>query len=411
MRSKEGIKPRKISFVYVFLVIVTCFTLLYGWVPVFHKQAYIGIIALLFSLLIIPHYFKSRLFFITLFYALVVWLNTLWGDEYTADKTIMDGVMLGMSGSIAYYLMLSDDQKVKKWISISILIVIIIQTIPSLFMYLTAQDTIRTFIDLISQDQSEYDWEQLYRLGILAYPMTHSLPVLVPPLMMWLRTKGVSKIWKLFCFISLVCIILLTIIYDVTTVQFLILFCIAASLLIYPNKAKQNRQRVVLVAFVILPFLLSSQIQVGVLTGLEAVSSGQMKEKVADMQYNITHDDDTGDMGTRKQHYTSSLESFFWSPVIGTDDNSQIGGHSSFLDRMGAFGLLGFVPFLLIILLSSRFCYLKMPPSCRWYYIVCIISFTSLLLLKNMSHVEVWLMYLVVTPSLLTLRIGENNTK
>ncbi len=403
--------PKKIAFVYVILVVVICFSLLYGWVPVLHKQAYIGIAAILASLLISPRYFRTPLFFIAAFYALVVWINYQWGDEYTSDKSIMDGIMLLMSGSISYYLIKSDDKKIKKWISISIMIIIIIQTIPAIFLYFTSGDTIRNFIGLISQDQSEYEWDQLFRMGIMAYPMTHSLPVLVPPLMMWIRTKGINKSWKSLCFITLICILLLTFIYDVTTVQFLVLFCMAASLFITPDNMKKNRQRVILAAVILLPFVMSTTVQELTLKGVESVAPGEMKIKVADMRYNLTHDDDTGDMGMRSQYYSMSLESFMWSPVIGTDDNSRIGGHSSILDRMAAFGLLGFVPYLLILVITTRFCRQSMPHSYRWYYTIATISFVALLLLKNMSYIEEWVMYLVVAPSLLTLNDGIEKRK
>lgn len=401
--KSNSMSPSRLAFLYVILAVVTCFSLLYGWVPVLHSQAYIAILAILSTFLIASKYFTTSQFFITLFYGIVVWLNAKWGDEYAFDKEVMDGLMLGMCGSISYYLMTSDDQKTKKWISILILSVLIIQTVPSLIMYMTAKDTIRTFMNMVSHGEADFEWEYLFKVGILSYDVTHSLPVLVPPLMMWLRTKDIGKTWKTFCLISLLCILVLTFIYDVTTVQILVFFCIGVSLLIYPNQAKRNRQRVILVSLLILPIVVSTSLQVGLLKRVETVAPGEMKEKVADMQYNLTHNDDTGDIGNRSKKYTLSLLSFIDSPIVGTDDVEQIGYHSAVFDRLGAFGLIGFVPFLLILILTTRFCRKRMSTSSRWYYLVCTIAFVILLIMKNMCRVEEWLMYLVVAPSLLTL--------
>lgn len=402
--ARKGTTVNRLSFLYVIIIVITIFSLLYGWVPVLNRQAYIAVIAILASLIITPKFFSTRQFFLTIFYAGVVWVNAQRGDEYTFDKIIMDGLMLGMSGSMSFYLMESDDQKAKKWISILVLLVVIIQTIPSLTMYVFSQDTIRTLIDLIYHGNEEMDWASLYRMGILNYDVTHSLPMLVPPLLMWIRTKGVNIMWKFFCGVSLICVLILSYIYDVTTVQLLTLFSIGVSFLIYPNQNKANRQRLIVVTILVLPFIFSTTLQDGILKGAENISEGQLKEKIADIRYNITHDSNTGDMANRSDLYWLSIESFFDSPVWGTNDDTKIGFHSAVFDRMGAFGLLGIVPYVVILVLFIQGCRKKMSLSSRWYYTICIISFCTLLLLKNMSRLEEWMMFIVVAPSLLTLK-------
>lgn len=403
IKACKGIAVSRLSVVYVVLTAITFFSLVYGWVPFLNKQAYIAIIAILVSLIISPKYFTSKQFFISFFYAIIVWINAQRGDEYTFDKTIMDGLLLGMSGSLSFYLMESDDQKAKKWISILVMLIVIIQTVPSLLMYIVSQETIRSFIDLIYHGDEEMDWMNLYRMGILNYDVTHSLPMLVPPIMMWLRTKGASKIWKLFCAVSLMCVIVLCYIYDVTTVQLLVFFSIVVSFLIYPNQNKANRQRLIIATVLILPFMFSTTLQDGVLSGVEKISEGQLKDKIADARYNLTHDSNTGDMANRSEQYMLSLDSFIKSPIWGTDDDNKIGFHSAIFDRMGAFGLLGIVPFLIILFLCVKECRVNMSISSRWYFIICIICFLTLLLLKNMSRLEEWMMFFVVAPSLLTL--------
>ena len=405
---------KRMASVYVFLVVASCFSLLYGWVPILHRQIYVAGVAIFLSLFLVPKFFKSRLFVFIFFYAIIVWLNAQGGDEYAYDKKLLDGLMLCMCGGISYYLMLSNDQKSMKWICILLLCVLIIQTIPGLVMYFTAKDTIRTFINQVSHGEVDYEWDHLFRLGVLSYDVTHGLPLLVPPLIMWLRTKNIGKRWRIFCLISLICIFILTVIYDVTTVQFLALFGVGASLLIYPNQDKKNQQRIIIAAILVLPFILSSSLQNELLGGVESIASGAMKEKVADMRYDLNHDDGTSDLAGRGLLYGRSIDAFISSPIIGTDDYSLIGGHSAVFDRMGAFGLIGFIPFLFIFILSTRFCRKNMPPSSRWYYTICTICFLALIVMKNMCRLEEWLMYLVVVPSLLSLSpmtVGGRNAE
>ena len=400
---KGRLAPRKLALLYVILVVSMCFSLLYGWVPIFQKQAYIATLAFLSSLLIVPTYFRTRLFILTIIYAVVVLLNAQMGDEYTEGKEVMDGLLLIMSGSISFYIMKSDDQRVKKWICILIMMILLIQTIPAILFYFTSQDTIKTVVTAIFHNDTDLEWGQLYRMGIMSYPMIHSLPVLVPPQIMWLRSRGISKFWKTVCFITLLNIFLLSYIYDVTTVQFLVLFCIAASLLIYPNQNQRNRKRILIASVLMLPILLSTNLQLGMLRGVEYFAPGEMKEKVADIRYDMIHDSETGDMANRQNLYALSFETFLTSPLVGTDDYTRIGGHSSIIDRMAAFGLLGFVPFILVLILATFQCRTCLPSSSRWYFTICVISFAVMQLMKSMCHVEEWLMYLVVAPSLLSL--------
>ncbi len=409
-RNTGSIKISKLSFVYIILSVLCTFSLLVGWVPILHKQAFVTTIVVLLSVLIVPQYFRTRLFLITLFYAIVVWLNAQMGDEYAVDKRVLDGLLLCTCGCVSYYLMNSDDQKVKKWISILVLSVLIIQTVIGLFIYSTSQEALRFFIEAMNHDAEDFDMLQIFRMGVLSYDVTHGLPLLVPPLMMWIRTKDVSKLWKAFCILCLLCIVTLTYIYDVTTVLILVVFCFGCSFLIKPNQDKKNRHRIIIVSLLILPFMLSSTLQKGVLGGVESLSMGTTKDKIAAIKESTTSKDDSGDVGTRKERYGLSLSAFMSNPIMGTNNNAEIGEHSAVFDRMGAFGLIGFIPYLLILILSTKCCRINMTLSCRWFFILCTISFTALIVLKNMSRIEEWFMYLVVAPSLLTLKF-ENQKR
>ena len=403
LSTRPLVSKRPLAWVYVVLVVVSIFSLLYGWVPALHSHAYIALFAILLALPIAPHFFTTSQFIFIAIYALVVWVNAAQGDPYTFDKKIMDGLMLGMTASMSYYLMMSDDQKIKKWISVCTVLVLIIQTIPSLIVYITSQDTIRTFMGLIYHGLSDYDWGQLYRMGLLSYDMSHTLPLLVPPLIMWLRTKGVSKWWKTLCVICLICTLILAYIYDITTVQILAFFGLGASLLLSPNQHRANVVTIITVSLLLLPFALSTSLQDSLLGVVENYAEGSLKAKVSDARYGLTHDEMTGDISTRQDFYMLSLKTFLESPLTGKNTEEGIGGHSAIFDRLGAFGLVGFLPFLFVLINTTRFCRRRMSETQGWYYLICVMCFVMILLAKNMCRLEEWLVYLVVAPAMLTM--------
>lgn len=409
--SYNNISCSKLSLIYVIIVAVSVFSLLYGWVPMFGRQVFTSFIAILTTLLVAPRFFLTKQSWLILFYWAIITINVRSGDEYTFDKEVMDGLLLFMCGGVSYYLVNSDDQKAKKWISIAVLSVLIIQTAPALFIYMTSQDTIRTFIGLIYHGESEYEWSTLYKMGILAYDTTHGLPMLVPPLVMWLRTKGASRFWKAFCALGLVCILILVYIYDVTTVQLLVFGGLGLSLLIYPNQNKRNKQRIIIVSVFLMPFLFSTALQDGMLSVVESFAQGELKSKVEDVRYGLTHNDATGDVENRNEAYVLSFNTFIESPIWGTNDISRIGYHSAIFDRMACFGLLGTVPYIIILIMMIKVCRANMSQTSKWYYVVCTICFVTIILLKNMSRLEEWLMFIVVAPAMLTLDVSEVGDK
>ena len=400
---KRRMTTNNLAKIYVILTIFTCFSILYGWVPVLHSQAYLAVVSILFSILIVPRYFLTPQFLATFFYAAIVWINAQRGDGYCQDNVIMDGLMLCMVGSMSYYLMKSDDQKIKKLIVLSVVMIYIIQTVPSIVIYMTSSDSIRMMMEQISHNQTDIDWSVLHKLGVLDFYMIHSMPMLVPPLMMWLRNKNTSKKIKFLCLLCIVCMILLSIVYDVTTVLFLVVFGIITSLLIYPGQNKRTRQRIVFATILILAIMLNDTLQRGALSIAEKVTSGSTNEKIAEMRYNLIHDTEGGDMYNRTEYYALSLGTFFKSPIIGTDEVTQLGMHSSIFDRMGALGIVGSVPYILIIIICISLCWKSINKSRRWYYVLCTIGFVTLLIMKNVSRVELWLMMMVVAPAVLSL--------
>lgn len=400
----KGVNISKLSFVYVLAVAIPLFSLLYGWVPVFHKFLYISVIACLLTLLFAPRYYVTRQAFFSFFYLMVLIVNIMNGDEFAQDKQLIDGVMLIMSTGVAYYLLEANDILAKKWIVILVFSILILQTIISVPIYLASQGAIRELITMQYKDQNSFDWDYLYRMGIVNYDMIHALPILVAPIIMWLRIKGLKLGWKLFLIISLVCILTLSFVYESTTVQLLSFFALVASYIIHKTNKRKSTKKIVFLMIVMFPFLTSESVQTGMLGVVEKASWGEISHKAGTIKQDIMNNSESSDVATRSELYEMSLMEFLSSPIWGTNDSNNLGGHSVVFDRMGAYGLMGIVPFILVIIMVVKFTSSLLPPFVnKWYYFICVSCFVLVLLIKGINALEIWLVFCVVSPCLLTM--------
>ena len=113
-------------------------------------------------------------------------------------------------------------------------------------------------------------------------------------------------------------------------------------------------------------------------------------------------------MNVRYGLYEDSFYAFAKSPIIGTDNRDELGGHSAILDRMGAFGLIGIIPWLLVMIWLSRYNYKQMPHKARDFYLVGLFCFVAMMVLKNMSYFYVWFTFMVLLPCMLTFDVEKN---
>lgn len=401
---KKGVRVSKLSFVYVLAVAIPLFSLLYGWMPILHKFFYICAVACLLTLLLVPRFYVTKQALLSFFYLAVVIANIMSGDEFAQDKQLLDGLILIMSTGVSYYLLEANDIIAKKWIIIFVFSILILQTIISVPIYLANQGAIRELIEMQYRNQNRFEIDYLFRMGIVNYDMIHALPILVAPLVMWLRKKNLKLGWKLFLAISLVCILTLSFVYESTTVQLLSFYALVASFIIHKTNMRKSSMRIVLLMVMMLPFLSSESAQTGVLGVVEKAEWGEISHKAKTIKQDIESNIESSDLATRTELYEMSLMEFLNSPIWGSNKSNNIGGHSVIFDRMGAFGLIGIVPFILVIILVIKFSSSLLPLHVNeWYYLICVFCFVMVLLFKGINALEIWLVFCVVSPCLLTM--------
>ena len=207
IRSRN--KKSSLALIYCLLAFITSSSLLYGWFPIFHSFLYICVIACFISIIVIPKFFVHRQAVWAYAYMIVIIVNSLIGDQFAFERRLLDGFILLMCASIAYYLLETNDDKCKTLVVIGVFVALIIQTVPSLVLNVANPGVLRELITLQYRDETGYDWNFLYRMGCVSYDMIHALPIFVPPIIMWLRNKNISFMWRVFLIISLACISIL----------------------------------------------------------------------------------------------------------------------------------------------------------------------------------------------------------
>lgn len=403
--AQRKVKSNILALLYSVLILMGTFSLIHGWFPQFYRHVYItmGIIAL--SLVLVPRFFISKQFVIILLYAMVVFINFKNGDQYTEGKEILDGLIMASCASMAWYFILSDDQRGKKWLVLTGFMVVVVDTIGTFIAYLVQPDIVRALMYELQNTGDNDSLLQFHRFALVEYEVLHGLPALVPPVIMWMRSKKTSTIWKVISWIVIIAILVLLYIGDATTPFLLAVFAIILSLLIVKGNHKRSMQRLAIAALIVTPFLFSDTIVGDALGAASKVTSGELQKKLEDAAVSMSSKTTGGDVAVRMELYSESIATFFESPIVGVDDNTKLGGHSALFDRMGAFGLVGVIPWILFIIVFMKFVYRRIPQDVRDYFMIGAFCFIALMVLKNMSYLYTWYTFMVLLPCMLTLDV------
>ena len=397
-------RKNSLSVIYCLLIVCGTFSLIHGWFPQLHRLVYICAAIIMLSVILVPEFFRSKIFLWSVFYAAIVYMNHLFGDAYTEDKLILDGLTMISCGCLSYYYLLHDDTKSKRLLIILSLVIVGVDMLGTLLMYMVDPEIVRSD-QMIANGGDNESTLPFYRYGMVEYDVLHGLPVLIPPLVMWIRNKKTSFVWKVVSGLALVCLLILLYIGDATTPILLALFAVVVSLLIVQNNHKKSVQRMVVISLLASPFLVSDSFMLGILSSASKVTSGELQKKIEDASAGIKYGGLEGDAGTRYELYEHSFNAFIENPIWGGDDLDKLGGHSALFDRLGSFGLLGSIPWVIVIVLFIRFIYKYIPYRARDYFIVGSFCFVALMILKNMSYFYTWFTFMVLLPCMLTFDV------
>jgi O-antigen ligase len=101
--------------------------------------------------------------------------------------------------------------------------------------------------------------------------------------------------------------------------------------------------------------------------------------------------------GRRAARLPFLINEFSKSPIIGGGEST---GHVFWLDRLSMYGLIGIIPWILIITYQIKFNLKNLNKEFKFYYLISIIAFIALGFMKNMSGKEIFMSIFLIIPGL-----------
>ena len=209
--------------------------------------------------------------------------------------------------------------------------------------------------------------------------------------------KYLRGTWKIVSAAFLVLFVYAIIKTEITT-SFVTLLLLLLFTIVY-----QKEQGITMTSFVFIMVSLTLLVlyKSGVISSFVGYLSGIYKgtaaeSKFLDFQNMLVGKGKGGNLGVREYCRQMSLDCFYKNPFFGSPG---VGGHSSLLDRLGSMGLLGFIPYLLMLIANVRTWISYMPEKgAMFFYISGIVVVFIFLYMKGLFGGEGMLFMTVLLP-------------
>ena len=176
------------------------------------------------------------------------------------------------------------------------------------------------------------------------------------------------------------------------------IFILALSFIAKSGETIKNVIMMVVVCLLIIPFLMSDQLMLSLLEWIDGLIGGEgyFHGKVVAMQNTIVYGKAQGDFGERSEIYQTGLDIIFENPLWGTQE--MVAGHSILICIFGALGLIGFIPFIAMILNHVEFVKQRISLDVRIYYYIGLLATFLMLTMKGVDSWEIWFASFTLLP-------------
>lgn len=252
-------------------------------------------------------------------------------------------------------------------------------------------------------------------LGIEGYGFFSGLPPLIPVLVLLYRRTPVRFI-KLASLWSIVLIAIAITLSTITTPLLIMVLGLLTSLMIGTYYSKVR-------AIVVSSLVLLTLIQIGpvgmtklaISTLSDLSPSEEVDTRLADIDYalagNFEVDSTTQNLTTleyRIQRIFWNINTFLSNPLVGSSSTNEYGAfHLFWLYMLASIGIIGAIPFFVFLVLNVSRSTEGLPQEERLYYILSIVMFVSMGMIKNVGG---WFMYFVpfyLVPAILKWHLSS----
>lgn len=398
MMNKVGLNERQKWFVYIslFYILYQCFPLFSYYVPV-TPQAVAILVSVSFAILYpkalwtTPMCWAYVFFLVLLIYSLLgkyIHVNGVDNSTLSAYiRILVEAAWIIPSVLMGSIICISNSRRLIKSISKGTIIIILLSflyILPLMYLY---SDILRD-MELVE--------EMGLPLGMPDYTLMHAYIFLLPGLCLGIKISNGLHRYIYMASVALVYYIIIHT-YVTTTINIATVFIIWV--LIESRKSRISLVVLIVVIFISL-FLYYSDFFLLLINWLLPYFEGTAVEpKLMDFQSSLIAGKMTG--GTiiaRENLHSISRDSFLYNPIIGGE---KVGGHSHVLDILGSMGIVGFIPFFMIIWSTMKLYVAMMNTGFdRRYLYYCFGIAGTLLYLKGIFGSTGWLFMCVIAPSL-----------
>ena len=389
------------SYLLVFLLAALSFPIIPGWIPQLQKIWVVLVMAFVVYVALTKKVSWGNPTACLLFYFVVLFLNAKMGDVLISSTqiAIVEVLFLYVPSAVALWCFSQENLSFIKTVLIVSLALFAIEAVSSFITLQVEPMIIRTLYKIATDEGDTGIMFEYYRTGLMDYSMAHAIPILIPPLFYAYKKVASTVKSKIFLLTSIAGCVFLTWLSDSTTALMLAVLFLVIGFLTNVSDIRRNFRKLIIIGIIVLPIAASDDVQLAVLDAAETVlgSESVFADKIEEFRYSIENKGNmTGDMQGRVYRYNKSLDMFFTNPLWGT--NTKPGNHASLIDRLGAFGLLGFIPLMLFFWYSLKHISTYLPADSLVFFIQGILAAMVMLGTKGMWNWSMFYNLFIMLP-------------
>lgn len=380
----------KIALVTLF---VTNFTLFLGWVP-------IGVlipqtIFIVVTLLMQPKALVSRPMLLLYIYFLYQIISELFygkGFDFISKgaQLLGMGVPLIISSVIFTPKFMKDCRGISKYA----IIVSFVTILLSIRILINDGNALR----VTSMANSTDDLTTLYyywRQGIADYSMA-AMMLFMPVVLIYYYKTVAKRSEYLLLFAGIITVVVFMYLGQVTTT---LLMCLMVTVLSVINNKNKSFYYIMIGMIIILFISIFTN-----LMDFAIAHTGEtaMNDRLTSIAGAVSGEelDEFSDAGIRWMLTVKTVRAFLANPLFG-NSAIEIGGHNYFIDCLARYGLIGCLPFFLLIKNQVGIIQSYLSNGARRYFYIIILGFLLLGILKKLSGTEYWNYLYVYYPAIL----------
>lgn len=333
--------------------------------------------------------------------------NLYWDIKIISEVSkdiILHFSWLALAVSMNVYFVTAKDFIGYKIVIITALLFIFISSITSIIGLNEFPDASRTMAAGVESEY--YIFHSIYnKIGIVGYGFYAMTAFLLVVFGFYINSID-SKLTKLFMNIFVLVFIYSNYLAQHTTV---LLFAIAGFTLSKLNLHRYLMLKIILIIILLAIFKFSlPPILYDIANSMPQDSSVSIRlMDISNLLVDFNFDTSTSDsyfVTERLGRTEQSIDYFLNNIIIGSGKSS---GHAYWLDMLAKYGLLVFVPYIMIFIHSIKFNYKLFTYRFKPYYITVVFLMIAFGIIKNMESIEIWMGFFFIVPGIFYLGSAE----